>query len=401
MSFYWSSLATRHPETGAWRGLGADLLAEAFLAPRLPDPDWEAALSAPGAPWADSFASQPRQVRAVVERGFTDLVCATETARLDRVDPTALPEGRARRHLAALLEVGRSLGGLPHDLAVVRHVLETDFTALEPLPVCPPRFGEFETPLEAALHGRLQYLFGAAEARPDPAATAPAASALAHLAGNITKTAARVSLDETVRLRAGPFHLFTHKQAVVLAADLLQRVADRAQENVVGLQDCSIELEFDRRLGTIERGKAAAIFCGSFDPRRHICREFHDLDDLASLVRDRDIRCLDPDFTTALRDPLKRIGEGFAATQTRPELLVFGTACILRIDEQRVLLSDDFIARIAHRGAKVLVAVENVAIWRKPDHRRCRKYRPRKLLVPVLVSAWFVPEYHSCAPDSP
>ena len=96
MAFEWSSFQTQHSLTKAWRTLTPDLLAEAYLLPRQEEPDWDAALSRPAAPWAVSYSTMPEQVRPAVERAFRDLLAATQTSDLDQVDPGKLPPSRAR-----------------------------------------------------------------------------------------------------------------------------------------------------------------------------------------------------------------------------------------------------------------------------------------------------------------
>ncbi|WP_456389607.1 hypothetical protein [Profundibacter sp.] len=165
MALNWSNLITRHPVTGATRVLTPDLLAEASLAPKTDDPDWHTALSLARSPWQDSYKVAARPVRATLERAFRDMVCATGDARIAGIDSSQLPDGRARRHLHGLLEMGAALGDLPADLAAVRHVIQNG-THLETLAMCPAPFGCFDTTLEATLHARLLADHGATEGPP-------------------------------------------------------------------------------------------------------------------------------------------------------------------------------------------------------------------------------------------
>ncbi|WP_114283712.1 PD-(D/E)XK nuclease family protein [Candidatus Halocynthiibacter alkanivorans] len=200
MAIIWSNLVTRHPDTGAYRILTPDLLAEVHLAPINPQLDWETALSHPNAPWSASFSAAPRPVRQAVERAFRDLVSATPDGQIDRIDETALPDGRARRHLKGLLALGRNLGALPEDLAVVRHVLG-GAASLEPLPMCPPPETGFDSVLEEALHAQLCAVHGVAPARQGlPSSAGMEGTALRHVQDALTDTLAeRVAPDDSLR----------------------------------------------------------------------------------------------------------------------------------------------------------------------------------------------------------
>ena len=200
MVITWSNLVTRHPDTGAYRMLTPDLLAEAHLAPVNPELDWEGALAHPDAPWSASIIAAARPVRQAIEQAFRDLVSATPDGRLDRIDVAALPDGRARRHLHSLLVLGIDLGGLPEDLAVVRHVLE-GAVSLEPLPMCPPPEAGFDSVLEEALHAQLCAVHGMAPAQHGlPTSAGLEGTALRHVQDALTDTgAARVPADDSVR----------------------------------------------------------------------------------------------------------------------------------------------------------------------------------------------------------
>ncbi|WP_108835263.1 hypothetical protein [Tateyamaria sp. Alg231-49] len=105
MTINWGNLITQHPETGAYRNLSPDLLADAYLAPRPRDFHWDAQLGARGAPWSESSSVAPREVQAVVEKALYTLLSSTSDTQLSKIDPLALPEGRARQHLTALIDL--------------------------------------------------------------------------------------------------------------------------------------------------------------------------------------------------------------------------------------------------------------------------------------------------------
>lgn len=239
MAITWSNLVTRHPDTGAYRTLSPDLLAEAHLAPANLELDWKAALSSPDAPWSASFFAAPRPVRMAVERAFRDLVSATPDGRIDRIDEAALPDGRARGHLRGLLELGRDLGALPEDLAVVRHVLE-GAVSLEPLPMCPPPEAGFDSVFEEALHARLCAVHGVAPARPGlPSSAGLAGTALRHVQDALIDSGAeRVTPDDSLQF----FGVRDMGEEAELAAGIAQKLIDKGcapQEIAVMLPDAN------------------------------------------------------------------------------------------------------------------------------------------------------------------
>ncbi len=198
MAIDWSGFQTQHPLTKAWRSLTPDLLAEAFLAPKLAEPDWDAALTRPDAPWAASYAAIPDQVRPAVETAFRNLLAATQTANLSDVDLANLPQSRVRNHVEALKNLGSDLCAMPSDLATSRHILN-GASSLEPFPMCPPPPDGFATTLENAIHTKLLADFGSAPAKPTPKALAKPGTALRHIQDNLTRAAAPVAQDHTTR----------------------------------------------------------------------------------------------------------------------------------------------------------------------------------------------------------
>ena len=196
---------TASPLTGAIRSLTDDLLADAYLAPRAPV-DVAAALAGRVAPWSASLAAAPEETAAAVEAGLSAVACATTTLDPASVDATALPPGRARDHLAALLGLWRDLGAPPGGLATWAHVLRSGAgDALEPLPPLDPDPCAFVSPAERALHAQLLAHHGAADpatlldwqARQAPReATAP--GAFGHLQAVLGRSAGTTQPDATV-----------------------------------------------------------------------------------------------------------------------------------------------------------------------------------------------------------
>ena len=221
MAINWSNLRTRHPSTGAMRTLGPELLAASFLAPVAEEPDWDGALARDDAPWARSFEAVPDQVRLSIEQAFGDLAEATRTARLESIDISDLPSGRARRHVEALLELEQELKGVPADLAAIRHVLDSS-EALEPFPVCPPPRGTFDSVLECALHERFLNLFGEADPGPTRETRATIGRALRGIQDNLLKLAEPAEPDDSIRF----FAVRDASSEADLAAALARRLLD-------------------------------------------------------------------------------------------------------------------------------------------------------------------------------
>ncbi|WP_291734514.1 hypothetical protein, partial [Leisingera sp. F5] len=158
-------LMTRSPETNALRYVTDDLLAEVYLAPKVPEPSIVEHLG-PGAPWSESFSAAPEETARAIKAGL--LALAHATPRLDPADVVtdALPEGRARSHLTALRHLWHDLESLPNPLNTWRHIMNSAASdALEPLPLV----GEeciFASPAEASLANALRAHHGCANDAP-------------------------------------------------------------------------------------------------------------------------------------------------------------------------------------------------------------------------------------------
>jgi len=214
-------LLTCSPATCALRPVTEELLAEVYLAPRGAELCVVDHLG-PGAPWSDSFATAPEETARAVEAGLAAV--ARASPRLDPSDiaPESLPEGRARRHLAALRDLWRDLGTLPEPLNTWHHVLRcTAAAALEPLPpagrACP-----FATPAEAALDGTLRAHHGDAQG-PPPSAMAPEGTALRRLQDRLGRPSESVAPDSSI----GCHGLRDPGEEAEFAAALAQSLLDK------------------------------------------------------------------------------------------------------------------------------------------------------------------------------
>ena len=157
--------------------------------------------------------------------------------------------------------------------------------------------------------------------------------------------------------------------SVMLALDLVEPVAQRGQEVLIGRDDGAVEIELDHRLGAADRGnlsgilEAANLACGD------VGRELDDLHRLAGLVDDRIVGRLDPDLAAALAEPLVLGGLIFAATETCPELAIGRAAALFRHDEHAMVLAFDLVEPIADSVQEILVGREDGAVEIEFDDR--------------------------------
>ena len=149
---------TVHSDTGAFRTITTDLLAETYLAPRPEAIDLQTILADEIFPWSPSMTVAPVETAASVSSALRSLVLATKEASPDEINLEALdPDTRLYKHLHALCHLWRETpAALPEDLQVYAHVLGADASmALEPLPLVEPKPCRFATPLERQLRDRL------------------------------------------------------------------------------------------------------------------------------------------------------------------------------------------------------------------------------------------------------
>lgn len=130
-------LLTAHPVTGAIRALTPGLLREALLLARPRPFDPMSVLAAQtDAPWAESLALAPTETAASILAELKGLILATPDMRPDGIDLSPLPDSRAVRHLAALLDLWRALDdALPEGLDTIRRAIAGEGVPLEPLPL--------------------------------------------------------------------------------------------------------------------------------------------------------------------------------------------------------------------------------------------------------------------------
>lgn len=189
-------LLTRSPETGALRPVTEDLLAEVYLAPQRPDLRLGDHLG-PGTPWSESFEAAPEETARAVEAGLLAVAHATPFLDPSYLSPEALPEGRARSHLAALRDLWRDVGTLPGQLDTWRHVLNARAgDALEALPLATPDC-PFATPAEGALARVLRAHHGAVES-PSASSSAKEGSALRHIQDHLGRRSAKIAPDGSI-----------------------------------------------------------------------------------------------------------------------------------------------------------------------------------------------------------
>lgn len=173
------------PRSGLHYRLTDTGLAELSLAPIASD--WSPGrqiMANPDPVWADSLANAPVETIAAVTAALEDLVRATSD--LQAPDIAALPDGRARRHLAALVVLWQRMGeALPDGLSPVRHVLNLPHGRfLDPLPVVEGSLDPLAPAAIQALFARLRAEFGVVPVQPQPRMAQPG-TALHALQGSV------------------------------------------------------------------------------------------------------------------------------------------------------------------------------------------------------------------------
>lgn len=149
---------TVHFESGAFRSITSDLLAETYLAPLTEEFDLNAVLSVEGQPWSGSMAVAPAETAAAISFALRSLAMATKSLSPDEVDLSGLDQdSRLYRHLSSLCDLWRqSPAALSEDLQVYAHVLRSSAVdALESLPLVTSEPCAFASPLERSLHTHL------------------------------------------------------------------------------------------------------------------------------------------------------------------------------------------------------------------------------------------------------
>lgn len=173
------------PRSGLHYRLTDTSLTELSLAPAAPE--WapaRAIVEDPDPVWRDSVANAPVETISAVSVALEDLVLATGDLHVPAAG--TLQDGRARRHLDALIGLWHRLGdALPEGLAQVRHVLELPHGMfLDPLPVVEGSLDPLAPAAMRALFSRLEQEFGTVPA-PAKDLAAPVGSRLHALQGGI------------------------------------------------------------------------------------------------------------------------------------------------------------------------------------------------------------------------
>ncbi|KGJ02076.1 hypothetical protein SAMN04487972_1432 [Paracoccus halophilus] len=174
------------PHSGLHYRLTDTRLAELSLAPR--PSEWAPGreIAAPPDPvWAESLANAPVETISAVGSALEDLVLATPDLRMPRIE--ALPDSRAKRHLAALVDLWRRMGdALPEGLGPARHVLDLPTGRfLDALPVVEDSLDPLAPASMRSLYDRLRDEFGSVPAAPAER-SAPWGSRLNALQGGLT-----------------------------------------------------------------------------------------------------------------------------------------------------------------------------------------------------------------------
>jgi ATP-dependent helicase/nuclease subunit B len=203
-------LQTWSPETGAVRPVTDALLHETFLTPVPAALDLAAVLEQTPGPWSESLGVAPDETIAAVERALGRVMRATKDLNPDSIDPSLLSNGRARKHLEALLGLWRELGCALPSIEPVKHILGCDPDyALEPLPIIGGIDCPFGDPLELEFATHLVDLFGEASEqaqRAHKASLTPsegtAGDAFGAIQRGLGRSAELIGLDESLSLWA-------------------------------------------------------------------------------------------------------------------------------------------------------------------------------------------------------
>ena len=127
-------------------------------------------------------------------------------------------------------------------------------------------------------------------------------------------------LEPEVAILRGARVIVIAKQAVVLADDLIEAVADHIEKVAVGGEHGAPQVEFDDRLGAVDgRHLALELGVGALG-LDDVGGELDDLERPAVDVEDRVVGGLDPDLASVLAEPLVLAGVKSAGAELAPEL---------------------------------------------------------------------------------
>lgn len=226
-------LLTASPVTGAVRYLTDDLLREAYLAPKGVSLELQDLLENFPAPWNDSLEISPEETVVAIENGLISIMRATRTLDPREIDPSSLPEGRARSHLTALVSLWGKLDALPAPLSTWAHVLQSEASdVLEPLPLLETVRCAHADPIEAALektllkhHGVVPKEAGMAGYKNIPSKGAVAKGALGFIQTVLGDAAEPVAIDNTIEI----FGLRDAREEAEFAAAKAQRLIETSE----------------------------------------------------------------------------------------------------------------------------------------------------------------------------
>ena len=219
-------LLTSNPVTGAVRFITDELLGENYLAPKADEPDLFKTLQARTAPWSASLKAAPAETTRAVETALVSVARSTPTLDPAELDISALPDCRAKTHLAALKELWQDLDRLPSQLAKWAHVIGSDaHDALEPLPILNPTPCPFADPVEIAVAETLVRHHGVASTasqHEQAKAVGPAHGNFGAIQRQMGKASEKTTRDASVAC----FGLRDPREEAQFAAALAQRLID-------------------------------------------------------------------------------------------------------------------------------------------------------------------------------
>ena len=197
--------------------------------------------------------------------------------------------------------------------------------------------------------------------QPDLAAAAPEAPELAGLVAAPRERAPELGIVGAVGVGR------LHEHAVVVADDLVARVADRLEEDVVGVEDDAAHVEGDDGMRLVDR-RDLPLEIGLPQLRLgHHGGIFDDLEDAAAHVDDGAVGALQPDRRPVPADPAIVSRTVPALGEVGPEAGAVRVAGLARADEDAVVPSDDLVEGVAHGVEEPRVGVLHDAVGGEVD----------------------------------
>ena len=154
---------------------------------------------------------------------------------------------------------------------------------------------------------------------------------------------------------------------MLLADNLRAVIAHSLQEVVVDLDDGAIRFELDDRLRLIDGAQPIVVMQGDDLGLGDIRGDLQNADHPAARI-DGIVGRLDPDIFASLALATELATLETARCKLRPEPLVIRRLADGVLAEDAVMLADDLVETVAERFQKVLIGIQDRAIWRKPDH---------------------------------